>query len=124
MISIEDFQKCEIKIGKILSAEKVESSEKLLKLMIDLGPSSAETSEGEGRDIRQILSGVAKAVPDPETIVGKMVPIISNLEPRQMMGMESQGMMLCADDPSTELGAGGPVLLHPTHEVSPGSIVK
>ncbi|MEK7147996.1 MAG: methionine--tRNA ligase subunit beta [Patescibacteria group bacterium] len=117
MISIDDFIKVEIKISKILSAEKVEGSEKLLKLMIDLGPSSAKASEGEGRDIRQILSGVAKAITEPKTLVGKMVPIVSNLEPRQMMGMESQGMMLCADD-------GTPVLLHPVHEVTPGSSVK
>ncbi len=107
MITIDDFQKCEIKIGKILSAEKVEGSDKLLKLSIDLGEESP----------RQILSGVAKAIPDPASIVGQMVPIIANLAPRMMMGMESQGMMLCADD-------GSPVLLHPSHEVPPGSSVK
>lgn len=107
MINIEDFFKVEIKMGKILSAEKVEGSEKLLKLMIDIGEPTP----------RQILSGVAKAVPDLEAIVGKMVPIIANLEPRQMMGMESQGMMLCADN-------GIPVLLHPAEEVPPGSVVK
>lgn len=107
MINIDDLSKIEIKMGKILSAEKVEGSEKLLKLMVDLG----ETLP------RQILSGVAKVVSEPETIVGKIVPIVANLAPRQMMGMESQGMMLCADD-------GAPVLLHPAEEVSPGSIVK
>ena len=107
MINIEDFFKVEIKIGKILSAERVGGSEKLLKLMIDIGEDAP----------RQILSGVAKAVPEPESIIGRMVPIISNLAPRQMMGMESQGMMLCADD-------GMPVLLHPEHEVPPGSVVK
>ena len=107
MINIDDFIKVEIKIGKILSAKKVEGSEKLLKLSVDLGEEVP----------CQILSGVAKAIPEPETLVGKMVPIVSNLEPRQMMGMESQGMMLCADD-------GMPVLLHPAHEVPPGSIVK
>ena len=107
MINIEDFQKVEIKMGKILSAEKVEGSEKLLKLMIDLGEDSP----------RQILSGVAKAIPDLEVLVGKIVPIASNLAPRMMMGLESEGMMLCADD-------GTPVLLHPAREVSPGSVVK
>lgn len=106
-ISIEDFFKVELKMGKILSAEKVEGSEKLLKLMIDLGEEKP----------RQILSGVAKVAPEPESIVGKMVPVIANLAPRMMMGMESQGMMLCADD-------GMPVLLHPSHDVPPGSIVK
>lgn len=107
MITIDDLKKCEIKMGKILSAEPVEGSDKLLKLMIDLGEASP----------RQILSGIAKAVVDPALIVGKMVPIATNLEPRQMMGMESQGMMLCADD-------GAPVLLHPAHDVTPGSVVK
>lgn len=107
MINIEDLMKCEIRMGKILSAERVEGSEKLLKLSIDLGEPAP----------RQILSGVAKVVPEPEALVGKLVPIVANLAPRMMMGMESQGMMLCADD-------GQPVFLHPAHEVKPGSVVK
>jgi methionine--tRNA ligase beta chain len=107
MINIDDFFKIELKVGKILSAEKVEGSEKLLKLSIDLGEPIP----------RQILSGVAKAVSDPTDLVNKLVPIVANLEPRMMMGMESQGMMLCADD-------GMPVFLHPAREVMPGSVVK
>jgi methionine--tRNA ligase beta chain len=106
MITIEDFIKVEIKMGKVLSAEKVEGSEKLLKLSVDVGEENP----------RQILSGVAKAV-TPEEIIGKLVPIAANLAARMMMGLESQGMMLCADD-------GKPVLLHPAHNVLPGSIVK
>jgi methionyl-tRNA synthetase len=107
MINIEDFFKVEIKIGKVIAAEKVKGSEKLLKLQIDLGEASP----------RQILSGVAKAVPDLDAIIGTLVPIIANLEPRMMMGLESQGMMLCADD-------GNPVFLHPSKDVPPGSVVK
>ncbi|OHA92337.1 MAG: hypothetical protein A3J09_02595 [Candidatus Zambryskibacteria bacterium RIFCSPLOWO2_02_FULL_51_21] len=107
MISIEDFLKCDIRMGKIISAERVAGSEKLLKLMVDLGEAEP----------RQILSGIAKAVPEPESLVGKMAPFITNLEPRMIMGMESQGMMLCADD-------GAPVFLHPSREVTPGSVVK
>lgn len=107
MINIDDFLKIEIKIGKILSAERVEGSEKLLKLMVDIGEEAP----------RQILSGVAKAVSDPAELVGKEVPILANLAPRMMMGMESQGMMLCADD-------GMPVFLHPAKEVPAGSVVK
>jgi methionine--tRNA ligase beta chain len=107
MITIEDLQKCEIKVGKVVSAERVEGSEKLLKLMVDIGEASP----------RQILSGVAKAVSDPTELVGKHVPIVANLAPRMMMGMESNGMMLCADD-------GAPVFLHPAREVPPGSVVK
>lgn len=107
MITIDDLKKIEIRIGKVLSAERIEGSEKLLKLSIDLGEEVP----------RQILSGVAKAVSDPAELVGKMVPIVANLEPRQMMGMESQGMMLCSDD-------GSPVFLHPAREVSPGAEVR
>lgn len=107
MINIEDFLKVEIRIGRILSAESVEGSEKLLKLSVDLGEAAP----------RQILSGVAKAVSDPAELVGKFVPIVANLAPRMMMGLESQGMMLCADDSS-------PVFLHPSRDVSPGSVVK
>ena len=113
MISIEDLQKCEIKIGKILSAERVEGSEKLLKLSVDLGEVG---EDGHPLQPRQILSGIAKVV-EPEAIVGKLAPFVANLAPRMMMGLESQGMMLCADD-------GGPVLLHPAKDVAPGSIVK
>lgn len=107
MINIEDFSKVEIKIGKVLSSEKVDGSEKLLKLMVDLGEPAP----------RQILSGVARAVADPSELAGKLVPIVANLEPRMMMGMESQGMMLCADDDM-------PVFLHPSRDVRPGSVVK
>lgn len=107
MINIEEFFKVELRIGKILSAERMEGSEKLLRLMIDLGEETP----------RQILSGVAKAVSDPVELVGKLVPVVANLEPRKMMGTESQGMMLCAND-------GMPVFLHPAKDVSPGSIVK
>ena len=106
MIAIEDLQKCDIRIGKVLTAERIEGSEKLLKLSVDLGEASP----------RQILSGIAKAV-EPEALVGKLLPVVANLAPRMMMGLESQGMILCADD-------GGPVLLHPAKDVVAGSPVK
>ena len=107
MINIEDFLKVQIKIGKIISAEDIEGSEKLLKLSVDFGEENP----------KQILSGVAKVVSDPCEMVGKQAPFITNLEPRIMMGLESNGMMLCVDD-------GSPVFLHPTHEVTLGSVVK
>lgn len=113
MITIDDLQKCEIRMGKILSAEPVVGSEKLLKLSVDLGEEKP----------RQILSGIAKAIVDPALIVGKMVPVAANLAPRMMMGLESQGMILCADDGQLA-GASVPVLLHPAHDVTPGSLVK
>jgi methionine--tRNA ligase beta chain len=66
---------------------------------------------------RQILSGIAKVV-EPEALVGTYVPVVANLAPRLMMGMESQGMILCADSES------GPILIHPARDVAPGSVIK
>jgi methionine--tRNA ligase beta chain len=107
MINIEDFQKLEIKIGKIISAEKVPDADKLLRLVVDIG-----------EEERQILAGIAESYEDPNVLVGREVPIIVNLEPRTLRGFESQGMMLAATDD------GKAVLLHPEKEVPPGSVVK
>jgi methionine--tRNA ligase beta chain len=108
MINIDDFKKVEIKIGKILSAERIEGSLKLLKLTVDLGEDEP----------RQILSGIASRFPDPSALAGLMAPFITNLEPRQMMGLTSHGMLMASDSPD------GPVLLHPATEIPPGSVVK
>jgi len=95
MISIEDFKKIEIMVGKILTAEKVPETDKLLRLSVDLGPSSALAMEGkEGKDIRQIISGIALYFPDPNMLVGKKCLFVANLEPRTIRGLESQGMIL------------------------------
>ncbi len=83
-IKYEDFKKVEIKIGKILSAEPIENSEKLLKLSVDF----AETAP------RQIVSGIAKYFPDITTLVGKKCAFVTNLEPKPLMGLESNGMIL------------------------------
>ena len=107
MINLEDFKKVEIRMGKVVSVEKVEGADKLLKFIFDLG--------GEER---QILSGIAEHYTDLPTLVGKEMPIIVNLEPRVIRGLESRGMVLCADM------AGRPVLLHPDTDVPPGSVVK
>lgn len=118
MITFEDFKKVELKVGKILAVERVEGSEKLLKLSVDLGPSSVEATEGkEERDIRQILAGIGKSY-NPEDLVGTNVSVVVNLEPRKMMGLESQGMLLAASDES------GPVLLRPEKSVPPGSEIR
>ncbi len=112
-ISFEDFKKLEIRIGKIVSAEKMEDSNKLLKLQVDFGP-----DEGKPGQIiqRQILAGIAKFY-EPEALVGKLCPFAFNLAPKMMGDIESQGMILCADGE-------GPVLLHPDKEIQPGSVVK
>ncbi len=83
-ISIDDVIKVEIKVGKILSAEKIEKSDKLLKLSVDFAESTP----------RQILSGISKHFPDPAALVGKHVMFYTNLAPREMMGMQSNGMIM------------------------------
>ncbi len=105
-ITFDDFAKLDIKIGKILTAEKVEKSNKLLKIEVDFGDHK-----------RQILSGISKQY-DPKDIVGKSCPFIINLEPREMMGLESQGMIMAADED------GVPVLIHPDRDVEAGSEVR
>ena len=107
MVNLEDFKKIDIRIGKIESAEKIEGSDKLLRLIVDIGDEK-----------RQIVAGVAKIVDNPEYLIGKELPVVVNLEPKMLRGYESQGMILAAHS------GGEPVLLHPTHEVPPGSVIK
>ncbi len=85
-ISIDDFDKVEIKVGQVLSVEAVEGSSKLLKFQMDFGDEK-----------RQILSGMRKFYPDFEELVGKKILAVTNLKPRKMMGMESQGMLLSSE---------------------------
>lgn len=107
MVNIEDFSKLGLKIAKVISAEKVEGSDKLLKLQVSLG-----------NEERQILAGIAK-VYQPEQLINTEIVIVTNLETRLLMGLESQGMLLACQEDNGE-----PVLLRPEHEVSPGSIIK
>jgi methionyl-tRNA synthetase len=103
MITIDDFAKVEIRAGKILSAEPVEGSEKLLKLSVDFGSTFVESPDGtkeNKQDLRQILSGIAKYI-KPETLVGTTCAFVTNLEPRQMMGMESQAMIMAVSGDSS-----------------------
>lgn len=86
MITIDDFAKVEITIGKILSAEKVEGSDKLLKLSVDFGEAVP----------RQVVSGIAKYFPELEKLINTKHPFVTNLEPRAIMGLESQAMILAA----------------------------
>lgn len=105
MITIDDFTKLEFRVGTVLKAEEISGSDKLLKLKVDLGEESP----------RQILSGIKKWY-KPEKLVGKQFVFVANLEPRIMMGLESQGMILAVGDKK-------PVLLKPSTKVSPGSKV-
>jgi tRNA-binding EMAP/Myf-like protein len=98
MINYDDFSKMDIRIGTILEAEKVEGADKLLKLKVDLGPSTtlgASSSNPSGQDIRTIVAGIAESY-KPQTLIGKQLPILTNLESRTIRGIESQGMILAA----------------------------
>lgn len=106
-ISVDEFMKSGLKVGTVLLAEMVENSDKLLRLEIDLG---------EG-DRRQILAGI-KEWYKPEDLIGKQVVVVSNLAPRVMRGLESQGMILAADS------GDGPVFLSVPKKVPAGTRIR
>lgn len=106
-ITFDDFKKLDIRIGKIVVAERIEGADKLLRLEVDFGDEK-----------RQILSGIAQFYA-PEELLGKQCPFIVNLEPRVIRGLESQGMILAADP-----GDDSAVLLHPDKEIKEGSTIR
>lgn len=106
-IVYDDFAKLELKTGTVLACEKVAKADKLLKLEIDLG-----------HEKRTIVSGIALYY-QPEEMIGKQVIVVTNLAPRKMKGIESQGMILTAEDKDGKLQ-----LLKPENAVSPGSTVS
>lgn len=106
MATYDDFKKLDIRIGRILTAERVEGSEKLIKMEVDFGVEK-----------RQIVAGIGKTFA-PEDLVGKEAPFVVNLEPRTLCGVESQGMILAASSEDQV------ALLQPSQELPPGSIVK
>ena len=106
-VTFDDFTKIDIRTATILEAEKVPKTTKLLKLRIDTGI-----------DIRTIVSGIAEYY-EPESIVGKQISIVANLEPRKIKGIESKGMILMAEDKNGKL-----VMVTPVEKVSNGSMIK
>jgi methionyl-tRNA synthetase len=106
-IQYDDFAKLELRVGTITSAEKVEKADKLLKLEVDLG-----------YEKRTIVSGIAMHF-KPEDLVGKQVTVVANLAPRKMRGIESQGMILMAEDKDGKLK-----FINPDEKTSDGSIVS
>lgn len=106
MITIDDFLKVELRVGTVLEAEEVLGSEKLIKQIVDFGELGT----------RQVLSGIKKWY-KPSQLVGKQFVYVVNLEPRMMMGFESQGMILATD---TEK----PYPLKPVSKVSPGAKLR
>jgi methionyl-tRNA synthetase len=103
-IVYDDFAKLDLRNGKIIAAEKVEKADKLLKLTVDLG-----------FETRTIVSGIAQHF-QPEAIIGKQVSVVVNLLPRKMRGIESNGMILMAEDAAGKLH-----FINPEGEVAPGS---
>jgi methionyl-tRNA synthetase len=86
LISMEEFQKMELRVGKVLAAENIKKSDKLLKLRVDIG------------EERTVVAGIARHY-KPEELVGKTIILLANLQPTKLMGVESQGMVLAADGP-------------------------
>ncbi|MBV6342034.1 methionine--tRNA ligase [Candidatus Magnetobacterium casense] len=105
LIGIEDFAKVKLKVGRVVSAEKVKGSSKLLRLQVDTG------------EMRQVVAGIGKHY-SPETIVGRSVAVVCNLKPAKLMGIESQGMLLAASDDTAM------ALLTPDKEIAPGATIK
>lgn len=107
IVQFDHFAGLDIRVGTVMSCETVEKSEKLYRLKVDFG------EEGE----RTILSGIQKFY-TPEEILNKQFIFVINLEPRKMMGEESQGMILAAE------GEEKPILLIPQSEATPGSTIR
>lgn len=108
LVSIDQFSKIQLRVAQILEAERVEGSEKLVKLKVDLG---------EERP-RQILAGIAKHYA-PDTLVGRKIVVVANLKPAKLMGQLSEGMLLAASDTQGNLE-----LVSPGAVVPPGSVVR
>jgi len=111
MITIDEFKKVEIKIGNILSAEKIEGADKLLKLSVDFKEDAP----------RQIVSGIALYFDNPQDLVGKKCAFATNLEPRIIRGFESNGMILAVSSKDDENKFFS--LLETNQDVVPGSMV-
>ena len=106
IIEFDDFTKVDLRVGTIIEAENIPKSDKLLKLKVDTG-----------LDQRTILSGISKYY-SPDEIINKKVMVLINLKPRKMMGFESEGMLLLADD-----GDGNLSLMQPDSDISDGAVV-
>jgi len=115
MITYEDFKKVEIRAGKILSAEKIPDTDKLLKLSVDFN----EKDEQGNPKPRQIVSGISAYFPDPAVLPGKTCMFVTNLEPRIIRGFESNGMLFALSNDT-----GGFSLLEPNASIQPGTAAK
>ena len=106
MITLEDFQKIDLRVAKILQAERVENSNKLVKLEIDLS-----------KEKRTIVAGIGEKY-SPEELIGQLIVVVANLEPKEIKGIKSEGMLLAVDSQN------GPVLIVPLEQVFVGEKVR
>ena len=107
MIDIDEFRRLDLRIAEVLEAEAVKGSKKLLRLAVRIG-----------EETRQVVAGILGSYA-PEQLVGRNVALLVNLKPAKLMGVESQGMVLAAED-----AEGKPVLLQPERDVPPGSKIR
>jgi methionyl-tRNA synthetase len=114
VIAYSQFAALNIRIGTIVAAEPVPEADRLLRLLVNVG----ETDESGAAVHRQIISGIREFFPDPSVLLGRQCPFLVNLEPRTIRGYESQGMILAGGNGETF------TLLHPAHEVPPGTPVS
>ncbi len=106
LISFSEFQRLDLRIGKVLEAEKIAESHSLIKMKVDLGE----------KEPRTILAGIAEWY-QPEDLINKNFIFVTNLEPKKMMGEESQGMILCAEVENK-------AVLVPAPDLPPGAIIR
>ncbi|TSC63828.1 MAG: methionyl-tRNA synthetase [Parcubacteria group bacterium Gr01-1014_91] len=97
LITIDEFNKIEVKVGTVRSAERVPETDKLLRLVVDFGEVSPEGEKGP----RQIISGIAMYVSEAESLVGRQLAFVTNLEPRTIKGLESNGMLFAVGSGET-----------------------
>lgn len=107
-ISYEDFSKLELRVGQIMTAEKVDGSDKLVKLTVDVGDEAPRT----------LVAGIGK-VYSPDQLAGRKIIVLCNLAPKKLKGIESQGMLLAAGETSESLA-----LLSPSHDMPVGTRVS
>jgi len=123
MITYDDFKKVEIRAGKILSAEKIPDTDKLLRLSVDLAETREVADAAGTKSVvpapRQIVSGISAYFPDPAVLVGRTCMFVTNLEPRMIRGYESNGMLFALSDDTGNFS-----LLEPNATIKPGTPAK
>ena len=132
MITIDEFRKLDLRVGRIVGVEPHPNADRLLVLEVDLGPGEAPAAVPAGGPVaagsgapavfgggrRRLVAGIKASYSPPESLVGRQVIVVANLEPAKLRGVESQGMVLAAADGDRV------VLLGPDAAVGPGAVVR